>query len=82
MIPKYIFETRQQTLNNLSVIDKLYNYRMYLYYILKQDLKKSKFKEIKYSLINEYKIKTSEIDYELQSLKQKEIYKNKNTQSN
>lgn len=78
MIPKYIFDTKQQTLNNISLKDKLLNYRKFLYFELVNNLKSKNI--IKEHLINEYKIKVSEIDYELQSLIKKEINKNKNTQ--
>jgi hypothetical protein len=63
MIPNYIFDKEQRTLTNISIKDKLLNYRMWLYYCLRLALKKQ-FAD-KVTLINHYKVNVSEIDYEL-----------------
>lgn len=73
MIPKYIFDIKQSTLNNdISVENKLYTYRKLLYSTLLNDLKvviKLKSNKIKIKIINEYKIKINEIDNILKNKK-------------
>ena len=76
MIPKYIFDTEQTNLLNLSTKDKMIKYRMKLYKILRWQIKKYISQNQKFKIINEYKLKVSEIDYQLIILNKKEINKN------
>jgi hypothetical protein len=71
MIPKYVFDTKQTCLNvkNVSIKDKLMNYRKFLYSELLISLKKP-FAQ-KFILINDYKIKIMEIDNAINREKRK-----------
>jgi hypothetical protein len=72
MIPKYVFDTKQTCLNikDVSLKDKLLNYRQLLYYDLVNNLKNGQSK-LKIFFINEYKLKVKEVDYELYKINRK-----------
>lgn len=74
MIPKYVFDTKQTRLDGkVTLKDTLMSYRKLLYKDFKKELKNPFVNKLQ--VINVYKLKISEVDYELQSLKIKEISK-------